>query len=221
LLSLLVCAGLLALAWPRTQASLLYLPVDRAITRHWKGEPLTPVQLHALSQRAETALRRHPHYRYSDGLSLLSYLYATHPETTPSERRRALEASVQHAATAVASAPLQPMTWYRIAAASSSPGTDPRRAAAALEMSMLAGRVEPTLIVPRLQLAYRYRRWLGPHGQALLADQTLLAWRLQPNRLVQHWREGSISFSEVSQVLAAGHPDVLAEMEEAIARSIR
>ena len=200
---------------------MLYLPVDRAIARHWSGEPITPAQLHALSQRAEAALLRHPHYRYSDGLSLLSYLFATHPETPPSARREALEASMKHARTAVAQAPLQPMTWYRIAAASSSLGTRPRRAAAALEMSMLAGRVEPTLLVPRLQLAYRYRRWLGQDGQALLADQTLLAWRLQPRRLVQHWRGGSISFSEVAQVLAAGHPDILAEMEAEIVRTLR
>jgi hypothetical protein len=218
---LLLSLGLLVLAWPRLTASLTFLPVDKAIDRYWSGEPFAQEQLRALADRTEAAVRRHAHYRYLDALSLLNYLYATHPETRPAERRRALEASVEHAQAAVTQAPLQPMGWYRLAAALSGLSAEPRRAAAALEMSMLAGRVEPTLLIHRLQLTYRYRRWLGPDGRALLVDQTLLAWRLQPRQLVTQWRSGGISFSDVAQLLATGHPDVLADMEAEIVRVFR
>ena len=74
-----LAATLAALAWPRLQASVTYLPVDKALARHWSGDTPAPDQLAALSNRALQALAQHDHYRYRDGLSILEYLRAQAP----------------------------------------------------------------------------------------------------------------------------------------------
>ena len=59
LLVLALAAALVALAWPRLQASVSYLPVDKALARHWSGDTPPPNQLATLSGRAREALQRH------------------------------------------------------------------------------------------------------------------------------------------------------------------
>jgi hypothetical protein len=86
---------------------------------------------------------------------------------------------------------------------------------------MFTGRVEPTLLSVRLELGYAFLRNLDADGLRMLESQTLLTWRLQRRSLLQLIRSGKVSFSDISQVLAARHPDVLADMESEIVKAVR
>ncbi len=60
-------------------ASVHYLPVDTALKRYFKTGELPVAQLEALRRQAEESIRRYPHYRYHDGLSLVNYLVGAEP----------------------------------------------------------------------------------------------------------------------------------------------
>jgi hypothetical protein len=213
-----LAAGLLLLSWPRLRASVLYLPVDTAIARHWAGETIEAGQLRALAGRAQAALLSHDHYRYWDGLSLLYYLQGMETGTPLAQRRKALEASVAAGVETIRRAPMKPMTWLRIAAARAGLHQPGDAVVTALKMSIYTGRVEPVMLPLRLQIGYAHLRFLDAEARQLLRDQTLLTWRLQKRQFVGSIRSGSIRFSDVEQLLAGSHNDVLAEMEAEIVR---
>jgi hypothetical protein len=200
-LILLAAAGLLLLSWPRLQASLRYLPVDSAIARYWDGATLPAGQLQALGERAREAIRIHGHYRYWDGLSLLYYLQGMDTGVPVTERRAALEASIQAALEALRRAPIQPTTWLRVAAARASLQRPAEAVRKALELSIYTGL-----------------RSMDQEARRLLRDQTLLTWRLQEGAFIESLRSGAIRFSDVERVLVGSHNEVLAEMEVKLAR---
>jgi hypothetical protein len=217
-LILLAAAGLLLLSWPRLQASLRYLPVDSAIARYWDGATLPAGQLQALGERAREAIRIHGHYRYWDGLSLLYYLQGMDTGVPVTERRAALEASIQAALEALRRAPIQPTTWLRVAAARASLQRPAEAVRKALELSIYTGRVEPPMLTVRLEIGYAYLRSMDQEARRLLRDQTLLTWRLQEGAFIESLRSGAIRFSDVERVLVGSHNEVLAEMEVKLAR---
>ncbi len=224
LLILLITAlgiGLLELSWPRLRASILYLPIDTAIARHWKGDTIAPEQLRALADRARVVLVNHDHYRYWDGLSLLNYQLASSPGELPAERREALETSASAAVETLRRAPMKPMTWLRLAAARDALGRPGEEVVTALNMSVFTGRVEPVMLPLRLQLGYSHLRHLDAEGRHLLRDQTLLTWELQKRPFLAMLRSGSVLFSDVEQVLAGRHNDVLEDMEVRLARAFQ
>jgi hypothetical protein len=212
---------LVGLSWPRLRASIVYLPVEGALKRHWTGEQLPARQLEALGLRAQQALDIHDHYRYWDGLSLLRYLLSMDADRSAEARYEALQQSIDYGRRSLVRAPAQPMTWLRIAAAGASLGAPRQDIARALEMSMFTGRVEPTLLPVRLELGYAFLQNFDSKALRMLENQTLLMWRLQRRGLLQLIRSGSVSFSDISQVLAARHPDVLADMESEIVKTVR
>lgn len=221
LLSLVVAAALVSLAWPRLRASLVYLPVDTALARHWAGDTPGPDQLAALSVRARQALAVHEHYRYRDGLSILEYLRAQDSGLSAQERRALLAASDEAALQSVSQAPMKPAGWLRVALARQYLGEAPASVIPPLLMSVYTGRVEPTLQLLRLELMYGLQRHLDADGRRLLQDQTLLVWQLQPRALVRHILSGRIPYDRVADTLAATHPTVLDGIDEVIRGAVR
>lgn len=209
-----VAAGLLALALPRLQASLAFLPVDTALKRYARNGDIPSAQLDALQARAAQALALHPHYRYHDALSLLNYLEAIDERGKPWLQRPALRRSVDAGLAATARAPAMPRTWLRIARARSVLGEDPAAIAAALELSILAGRVEPPLLLPRLELGYAHLERLGTDTVALLRDQTLLAWRVNERGFRRALRDGRLDLSRIESVIGNRDVTIIEAMRE-------
>jgi len=214
-------SSLLYLSWPRLQASLIYLPVDTAIANYYASREIPSTQLGALIERAQQANARHAHYRYHDGLSILYFLRGMDQRSPTMARRPAYEKSIEEAEKSVAAAPAQPMTWQRIARTHAVLGEPAGRVIPALKMSIYAGRVEPTLLLGRLELGYHYLAALDPEARALVHDQTLLTWQLKPRELTQALREGRLALADLRQLLGAGDADILAEMEASLVRTVR
>ncbi len=201
-------------AWPRLQASLLYLPVDTAINRYYDQGSIDAVQLSGLQQRAWEAIEVHPHHRYWDGLSLLHFLQAVDTGRRLSERRQSFEAVIKTAERSLGLAPAQPRTWLHVAQARAWLRYPPGLVIDALKMSVFTGRVEPSLFITRLGLGLAYLPRMDGEGQSMMRDQVLLAWQLQPQQLARALRAGEVRLSAMEPLLAEAHPAVLQEMRE-------
>lgn len=213
-LTVLVVAGALLLqVTPRLRASLHYLPVDTAIARYWETGEIPTAQLSALAARAREAIALYPHYRYWDGLSFVEYLRALDPDTPAWLVRPALHRSMTAGLEAVRRAPAEPRTWLRVAQVRAVLGEDEASVASALEMSILTGRVEPTLLLPRLELGYAYAERFESETLALLRDQTVLAWRVNERGFRQALRSGRLDVSRVKSVLGERYPEIVSALE--------
>jgi hypothetical protein len=224
LLILLIAAAALytlSLAWPRLQASLLYLPVDTAISNYWDKRETPGSQLQGLQQRAEDSIAIYPHHRYWDGLSFLYYLEGGDSSNSLNERRQAFESSIEAATVSLGRAPSQPRAWFRIASARAWLKYPPEGVIAALKMAVYTGRVDPSLFMARLLLGISYLPKMDGEGIDLMRDQALLAWQLQPREVTMALKSGTLEFSRIEYLLAGAHSDVLAEMEASLGGAVR
>jgi hypothetical protein len=212
---------LLYLAYPRLHASLLYLPVDTAINRYYdKGEPQY-AQLEGLRERARQAIGINPHHRYYDGLSLLHFISAADSNSPLFQRRGQFEQAITTAEASLDRAPSQPRTWLRIAQARSWLRYPPEQVIDALKMAIYTGRVEPSLFMTRLTLGLAYLPRMDSEGTAMMRDQVLLAWKMQPRQLVQELKTGRMRAAPLASLLSEAHQTVLAEIEEAAGGPVR
>ncbi|MEM1411525.1 MAG: hypothetical protein AAGH19_04130 [Pseudomonadota bacterium] len=212
LAAIVLALGLLTLALPRVQASLIYLPVDTAISRYFRERTVPSAQLDALRAQARAAIERHPHYRYYEGLSLLNYLQAIDLVEKPWLQRPALVRAERAGLETVRRAPARPGTWLRIARARAALGRPPETVAEPLEMSILAGRVEPSLLLPRLELGYAHVDYFDAETRSLLRDQTLLAWRTQERAFRRALNADRLDLSRIESVLGSQNTTILREM---------
>jgi len=214
---LILCAAifaivLLSLSWPRFKASVHYLVVDAAIENYWETNEINSSQLDALIIRTREAIAMHDHYRYWEGLSQLQTLSGMDEDKPYVARRQVLEQSLVSAEEVVRRAPARPDTWLRIARTSAFLGKPQQEVTAAWLMSVLTGRVEPTLMPLRLELGFRNYESLDNKSLILLRDQLLLTWRLHRRSVVERLVSGAIEFDRVKALLADYNRDVLAEM---------
>jgi hypothetical protein len=205
--------ALLSLAAPRLQAALAYLPVDTALNRYFREHEIPGDQLTALRARAGAAIAHHDHYRYFDGLSQLNYLQALDEAGKPWLQRPALYRSLDAGLEAVARAPAKPRTWLRIARARAALGWSPDSVVDALSLSILTGRYEPTLLLPRLELGLRYADTLDEDSRVLLSDQALLAWRTQERAFRRALDEGRLDLSRLESVLGNRSDTIVRALE--------
>ncbi len=224
LLTLLIAAAALytlSLAWPRLQAGLAYLPVDTAISNYWATRDIPSGQLHGLQMRAEKTISIHAHHRYWDGLSFLYYLEGADEDRPLNERRQAFEHAIDAATVSLGRAPSQPRAWFRIARARSWLKYPANEVIAALKMAVYTGRVDPSLFMARLMLGMSYLPGMDEEGVALMRDQALLAWQLQPREVTKALKNGALQFSQLEYLLLGAHSDVLAEMEASLGGAVR
>ncbi len=206
----------LFLSWPRLQASVHYLPVDTAISKYFASREIPSAQLPGLMSRARESISMHDHYRYRDGLSLLHYLRGLDNHTPAWERRPELYRSIEAATEVVRRAPAKPRVWLRIARIRAFLGKPEEEVIPALKMSILTGRVEPTLLLARLELGYGYLPSLDEETVSLLRDQTVLAWRVDRRGLLLKINAGLIEFTRVRTLLEAGYGNIILEMEDGL-----
>ncbi|MDT8320247.1 MAG: hypothetical protein RQ826_06925 [Xanthomonadales bacterium] len=211
----------LAMAWPRLQAALEYLPVEAAIDRYHLDGQVPLDSLENLLDRARRSIEQHPQSRYWNGLAVLSYLQALDDRAPLARRREAFEQTTQAARQSLLLAPVQPRTWLYLALAQSSLSFRGADSIAPLKMSIYTGRVEPALLLSRLQLAYARFAQLDEEARGLLRDQTLLTFRLKPREFIGSVKAGDIDFQRVSSLLGPVAPGVLQEMEGSLAGHVR
>ena len=83
------------------------------------------------------------------------------------------------------------------------------------------GRVEPALLISRLQLGNSRLGQLDEEARGLLRDQTLLAWQLRQRDVSREMKSGELDFRRASSLLISTDTAILQEMEQAIAPRIR
>ena len=204
---------LLSLSWPRLQASLRYLPVGTAISKYWETRDVDSGQLDALIVRARESIALHDHYRYWDGLSELQLLSGQDMDRPYWQRRQVLQQSISSAVKVVERAPAQPRAWLRIARTRAIVGYPQDEVIPAWKMSILTGRVEPTLMLGRLQLGLGYFSGLDDEAVLLLRDQAVLTWAVHRREVLKRLKNGSLDLDLMRAVLSGRHEDILAEME--------
>jgi len=204
---------LLSLSWPRLQASIDYLPVDTGISRYWESGEIKAGELDALIERARHSVELYDHYRYWEGLSELLTLSSQDAGKPYWQRRQILEQSVAAALEAVRRAPARPRTWLRIARARALLGYAAEQVIPAWKMSILTGRAEPNLMLPRLELGFRYFNSLDKDAVALLRDQAVLTWAMQRPEMLKRVQNGTLDLKLMRKVLSVQNPDIIAAME--------
>ncbi|MFT5141351.1 MAG: hypothetical protein ACI9CB_003025 [Rhodothermales bacterium] len=208
--------SLFSISWPRLNASLTYLPVDTAIKNYYATREIPTLQLPGLITQARKAIEKHDHYRYHDGLSALYYLRGTDDLSPTLERQSALEQAIAEAEISVSISPARPMTWQRIAQTHDLLRHSSDTIIAPLKMSIYAGRVEPTLLLGRLELGYKYLDGLDEETKGLLLDQTLVTWKLKPRELTSAIKNQRILRQGVAQLLSNTNEQQLHEMEASL-----
>ncbi len=209
---------LLSLAWPRLQASLRYLPVDTALSKYWQTRQPDKPQLPGLIERAQQAIGLYDHYRYWEGLSALQLLSGQDQDMPYWQRRQMLKQSIASALEVVQRAPAQPQAWLRIARTRAFLGAAAEDILPAWKMSVLTGRVEPTLMLARLELGFGYYGLLDEESLALLRDQTVLTWAVQPRGLVQSLQSGRLDIGLLRNLLEGRQAGMLVDMEAQLAK---
>ena len=208
-----VASLLLVMSWPRLNASLRYLPVDTAISNYWKSHEFDHTQLDGLIARAGESIAIHDHYRYREGLSELQILRSHDMSLSFWERRQALELSILAAIEVVKQAPAKPRTWLRIARAKEFLAYPAEEVIPPLKMSILTGRVEPRLMLTRLELGLRYLPVLDDEDLRLIRDQAMLTWASQKRPMIKRIESGALSLDLLREVLSEHDQDIILEME--------
>ena len=204
---------LLTLSWQRLRASLRFLPVDTAISNFRENQEVDNTQLEGLIERAGETIAIHDHYRYWDVLSELQILSSQDRARSFWERRQALNASIAAAEVVVQHAPAKPRTWLRIARAREYLTYPPEQVIPALKSSILAGRVEPTLMLTRLELGLRFMHQLDTDTKRMLRDQAVLTWTIQPKPMLQRIKTGELTLPLLRELLTTSNQAIISEIE--------
>jgi hypothetical protein len=209
----LAASVLLLLSWPRLQASFSYLPVDTAMSNYWKEREIDYQQLDALIERAAESIELHDHYRYRDGLSELQVLNSQDVDKPFWQHRQSLEQAILEAQEVLTRAPAKPRTWLRIAQIKAYLLHSQDEVISALMMSILTGRVEPTLMLTRLELGLGYLPYLDADAVFLLRDQVLLTWAVEERPMKKRIKDGGLDITRLRTLLTGYNQELLAEME--------
>lgn len=213
-----LCAGLLfSLAWPRLRASLSFLPVDTAISNYWEKGEIDEAQIDGLVKRAQEAIAIHDHYRYFAGMSEIEILAGNDMNRSLWQRRQALQDAIAAATEVVRRAPATPRAWLRIARAKEFLTYPAEQIIPPLKMSILTGRVEPVLMLTRLELGLRHLPVLDEEAVRLMRDQALLCWAIDQRSMLTRIKSGSLGIEWLRAVLGDYNPDIIAEMEAQLA----
>jgi len=209
----LVTGLLLVMSWPRLRASVHYLPVDTAMSNYWESRELDDAQVEGLILRAEEAIAIHDHYRYWAGLSELKIISSQSMSKSLWQRRQALESAIETAEEAVRRAPSNPRAWLRIARTKEVLGRPAQQIIPPMVMSILTGRVEPTLMLARLELGLRHLSSMNEANARLLQDQVVLTWSMHQRAMAARIKSGNLNLDGLRGVLDQSQAAIIAEME--------
>ena len=134
------------------------------------------------------------------------------------QRRQDLEDSILAAEEVVKRAPAKPHMWLRIATAKELLVYPSKQIIPALKMSILTGRVEPTLMLTRLELGLRLLPAMDEEAIGLLRDQAVLTWTTNKKQMLKRIKSGSLSLVSLRAVLSKNYPAIMSEIEAGFAK---
>lgn len=214
----LVSALVLYLSGPRFLANVRYLPVSTALDRYYSDNQIPSDRLTVLIRFANEAISRHDHYRFHDGLSQLHFLRGYDVQTPARERRAAYRSAEAEAVESLRQAPAQSAVWLRLATVRWVLRDEPENIIDPWKMSVFTGRTYSTLYSRRVEIGLAFLQQLDEEGRAMLRDQVRLAWKLRPGGLMQVLTRRDPGLVVMRELLAAGDPQVITEMEEWLER---
>lgn len=212
-LTVVLATAVLLLSLPRLRASYRYLPVEIALQAYFSTREIPSARLDVLIRFAHQAVAWHDHYRYHDGLSLLYLLRAVDVHTPALQRRDAYQAAADEAMAALQRAPAQPAVWLRLANIRWTLHDEPETILTPWRMSILTGRTDSSLLAQRVELGLAHEEYLDAEAVAMLRDQLLLAWRLQPGSVIRVLALRDRGLSVTRALVQNTDPLALAEME--------
>lgn len=212
-LTVVLAAAVLLLSLPRLQASYRYLPVEIALQAYFSTREIPSARLDVLIRFARQAVAYHDDYRFHDGLSLLHLLRAVDVHTLALQRRDAYQAAADEAIAALQRAPAQPAVWLRLANIRWILHDEPATILTPWRMSILTGRTDSSLLAQRVELGLAHREYLDAEAVAMLRDQLLLAWRLQPGSVMRVLALRDRGLAVTRALVQNTDPLALAEME--------
>jgi hypothetical protein len=171
----------LVLSLPRLVEGLLALPGNAAIE---------DIQTGAGSEAFDTLIRsRERTVGWIDRgkyHSQLSWALALDPAISdPDERRRALDRAFAEARLGVSQAPADAFAWHHLAQASFARDGANQMALDAEFSSIAIGPYETELMIPRLDLLFAARSYLGRKFDDTIDDQIRIAWRRDEGGLIR------------------------------------
>jgi len=208
-----ISVAVLALSWPRLRASIRYLPVDIAIDRYFADRQIPSGRLPVLIRFAGEAINHNDHYRFHDGLGFLHYLRALDVNTPARERRGEYRLSEAETIETLRLAPAQPAAWLRLASLRWVLHDEPESVLQPWKMSIFTGRTDSALLAQRVELGLGYWQSLDDEGLAMLRDQMLLAWRVQPGSLMRVLSSRDRQLRLTRELIEHTDPLALAEIE--------
>jgi len=208
----------LVLSWPRLLASYRYLPVEIAIERYYTSREIPSDRLLVLIRFASEAVAHQDHYRFHDGLSLLHLLRAVDVATPALDRFGAYEAAVSEARLSLEQAPAQPAIWLRLANLNWTLHEEPEVILSPWKMSIFTGRTDSSLFAQRIDIGLAWRSSLDEEGVAMLRDQVLLAWKIQPSSLMGVLARRDRNLAITRPLIETTDPIALSEMETWLAK---
>lgn len=191
----------LILSYPRLMSSYTYIPVQIALTKHWKGDSIKIQQFPQLIETTKKAIEHQSDVRYWIGLGWLQYLYARKSGFLNQEGKELLNSAQQSFEKAVSKSPASPEVWLRLAWIHSLLKHDNTEVVNTLKMSIYTGRAERYLIKDRLELALEYADYFEKEDKSLLSDQIQLAWRFYKRDMLKFIKDGTYNINTISKLL--------------------
>ncbi len=176
----LLCLAVLILAVPRFVASLYALYPESVLSQMPAHLP-TDTYLNSI-KALDDALTwdDNPEYWQAKGLCFLALLNFSN--TSVVQRRLWLIDAKLAISKGLSGSPVDAFAWFRLAVVNKMLNVD--AISEDLRLSLYAGRVEPELLMHRLELAYFSSLVLGSDESGLWLKQVNLAWQLTPTKLV-------------------------------------
>ena len=183
----LVIAGL---AVPRLVAAVVLLPGDPILSEALSGLPIAVEELDLLADTRRTASwSGDARVEAELGAVLLRSAGARGFEAP--EGRNLLEEAAAALRRGLTRSPADPYAWARLARIEMLLDGPTAHAGRVLRMSYLTGIYEPTLLLPRLSLAFRLWEHLDDKTRGMTDQQIRQAWRTTPEHLFKlsaKWR---------------------------------
>lgn len=209
---MLVGAGLLYLALPRTVAAVLMLPGDPLLERIREREPVDKNDLEILVRSRERALAWVESGRVHTDLGLAYLLLARQTDEAGGFDRERARQAVASLREGLPRAPASPHAWARLAYAELVAQGPSPTVARALDMSLRTAPFEPRLTRVRVELALLAWPFLTSPTRRLVAAQIRLAWRQARSGLVEIARHSGRD--DVVRAALSGDPAAVSEFEE-------
>jgi hypothetical protein len=183
--SLLLAGVLLALAIPRTAATLLTTPSALVLRKLQNLEPVSVAELQTVADDQDRGLALVEDGRLATDLGLAELLMAERLADGDPMVAVRLENAVQSLKRGLSAAPGNPYAWARLAYAEARLRGWTPLALQALRLALLTASYEPRLLWSRLRLCFLAWPYMAEEDREIVYQQIRMAWQDDPQKLTQ------------------------------------